>query len=225
MRALVIEDDRRMASLLEQGLRETGAEVTVCLDGAVGLETALVPGFDVIVLDAMLPRLDGFEVIRRLRQGGRQTPILMLTARDAAADIVKALDFGADDYLVKPFSFSVFLARVRAAARRGPASQPVVMRAGPLSLETGGREVRVEGHPVALTRTEYAILELLFRRQNRVVTREALLSEVWGDQRDVENNTVDAFMKMLRLKVDRDPERKLIQTVRGVGYILRTEAG
>jgi DNA-binding response OmpR family regulator len=221
MRVLIIEDDRRMAALLAQGLREDGSQATVSHDGREGLSLGLTPDFDVIVLDVMLPGLDGFEVARRIRSAGRLTPILMLTARDGAMDVVKGLNLGADDYLVKPFVFDVFLARVRAAARRGPATQPVVFNAGPLSLDTATREVHLRDRPVVLTRTEYAILELLLRRRNRVVTRDAVVEEVWGGERDVESNTLDAFMKLLRSKVD--PDQNLIRTVRGVGYILRTE--
>jgi DNA-binding response OmpR family regulator len=223
MRVLVIEDDRRMAAILEQGLREEGNQVVVCHDGNEGLSFAQTPDFDVVVLDIMLPGLDGFEVARRLRRSGKQTPILMLTARDAPMDIVKALNLGADDYLTKPFVFDVFLARVRAAARRGPATQPVVLRAGGLFMDTSTREVRLKNRSITLTRTEFSILELLLRRRNRVVTRDALVEEVWGGESDVESNTLDAFMKLLRSKVDLDPDHKLIHTVRGVGYVLRAD--
>jgi DNA-binding response OmpR family regulator len=222
MRILVIEDDRRMAAILEQGLREDGNQVMICHHGHDGLSAALTPYFDVVVLDIMLPGLDGFELARRVRTSGRQTPILMLTARDAPMDVVKALNLGADDYLTKPFDFEVFLARVRAAGRRGPATQPVVLRAGPLSLDTATREVRVNNRSVPLSRTEYSILELLLRRRNRVVTRDTIVEEVWGAERDVESNTLDAFMRLLRSKLF-DSEHKIIHTVRGVGYMLRTE--
>jgi DNA-binding response OmpR family regulator len=222
MRVLVIEDDRRMASLLAQALREDGSHVTVCHDGVEGLNTALSPDFDVIVLDLMLPGLDGFQVAQRLRRRGKQTPVLMLTARDAPADIVKGLDIGADDYVTKPFALDVLLARVRAAARRGPATQPVTVRAGGISLDTATREVRVEGQLITLTKTEFAILEVLLRRRDRVVTRETLLAEVWGHSCDIESNTLDAFMKLLRSKIEAVSPSRLIQTVRGIGYILRT---
>jgi len=222
MHVLVIEDDRRMASLLAQALKEDGSHVTLCHDGAEGLTTALRPDFDVIVLDLMLPGLDGFQVAQRLRRRGRQTPVLMLTARDAPADIVKGLNIGADDYVTKPFALDVLLARVRAAARRGPASQPVTLRAGNLSLNTANREVRVDGQIISLTKTEFAILEVLLRRRDRVVTREALLEEVWGRNGDIENNTLDAFMKLLRSKIETSATCRLIQTVRGIGYILRS---
>jgi len=222
VRVLVIEDDRDMASVLEQSLKEDGGHVTVCHNGSDGLATALLPDFDVIVLDIMLPDLDGFELTRRLRQRGRQTPLLMLTARDGPMDIVRGLNLGADDYLTKPFPLEVFLARVRAASRRGPATQPVILRAGVLSLNTSNRVVKLGGETVALTRTEYSILELLMRRRDRVVTREAIVDEVWRDRADFESNNLDAFMKLLRSKVDFDPDQRLIHTVRGVGYILRT---
>jgi DNA-binding response OmpR family regulator len=222
MHVLVIEDDRRMASLLAQALKEDGSHVTLCHDGAEGLTTALRPDFDVIVLDLMLPGMDGFQVAQRLRRRGRQTPVLMLTARDAPSDIVKGLNIGADDYVTKPFALDVLLARVRAAARRGPASQPVTLRAGNLSLNTANREVRVDGHIISLTKTEFAILEVLLKRRDRVVTRETLLEEVWGHNGDIENNTLDAFMKLLRSKIETSSTCRLIQTVRGIGYILRS---
>ena len=222
MHVLVIEDDRRMASLLAQALKEDGSHVTLCHDGAEGLTTALRPDFDVIVLDLMLPGLDGFQVAQRLRRRRRQTPVLMLTARDAPADIVKGLNIGADDYVTKPFALDVLLARVRAAARRGPASQPVTLRAGNISLNTANREVRVDGQIISLTKTEFAILEVLLKRRDRVVTRETLLEEVWGHNGDIENNTLDAFMKLLRSKIETSSTCRLIQTVRGIGYILRS---
>jgi DNA-binding response OmpR family regulator len=222
MRVLVIEDDRRMAALLEQGLREDGGQVTVCHNGIEGLEAALSPDFEVIVLDLMLPGLDGYQLMQRLRRHGRQTPVLMLTARDAASDIVKGLDLGADDYVTKPFSLDVLLARVRAAARRGPATQPVVLQAGPITMNTGSHDVRLNNQSVALTRTEFSILEALLKRRDRVVTREALINEVWGHRDDIQSNTIDVFIKQLRAKLNCGPHDG-IQTVRGVGYILRSD--
>jgi two-component system response regulator MprA len=223
MRILVVEDDVRMAGLLERGLGEEGYQVAVARDGAEGLGMARAAEFDLILLDVMMPGIDGLEVVRRLRDAGARTPVLMLTARDSCADIVAGLDLGADDYLTKPFAFEELLARVRAAARRGPAARSVVLRAGRVSLNTSSREARVDGVPVALTRTEYLILELLMRRAGHVVPREAIIEEVWGYDREVENNTLDAFMKMLRAKVDTSPAERLIRTVRGVGYIVQGE--
>lgn len=221
MRVLVIEDDPRMAGLLDQGLREEGFQVTLARDGNDGFSIARHGDFEVIVLDVMLPGIDGFEVARRLRLAGRKTPVLLLTARDSLADIVKGLDLGADDYLTKPFAFEELLARVRAAARRGPQTQSVLMQLGTLSVDSASRDVRVAGELVALTRTEYSILTLLLRRAGQVVPREVILEEVWGIDREVESNTLDAFMRLLRSKVDTDTEKRIIHTVRGVGYVLR----
>ncbi len=222
MRVLVIEDDLRMAGLLDQGLREEGFQVSVSRNGSDGFEMARHGDFEVIILDVMLPGMDGFEVARRLRTAGRKTPLIMLTARDSGSDIVKGLDLGADDYLTKPFAFEELLARVRAAGRRGPQTMGVLMQEGTLSVDTASRDVRVAGALVALTRTEYSILLLLLRRAGQVVTRETILEEVWGFDRDVESNTLDAFMRLLRSKVDLDATRRLIHTVRGVGYQLRS---
>ena len=222
MRVLVIEDDVRMAGLLDQGLREEGFQVSVSRNGGEGFDMARHGDFEVIILDVMLPGIDGFEVARRLRMAGRKTPLIMLTARDSGADIVKGLDLGADDYLTKPFAFDELLARVRAAGRRGPQTLGVLLQEGTLSVDTASRDVRVAGELVALTRTEYSILLLLLRRAGQVVTRETILEQVWGFDRDVESNTLDAFMRLLRSKVDVDATRRLIHTVRGVGYQLRS---
>ncbi|MGH9674717.1 MAG: response regulator transcription factor, partial [Bryobacteraceae bacterium] len=172
----------------------------------------------------MLPGMDGFQVARRLRRERILTPILMLTARDTHQDVIQGLDLGADDYLTKPFDFDVFFARVRAAIRRGPATLPVVLHAGPLEMNSATRGVRVSGRDVTLSRTEYAILELLVRRKGRVVSREAILEEVWGWDRSVENNTLDAFMRLLRSKIDSGATQSLVRTVRGVGYCLDAES-
>jgi len=222
MRVLVVEDDRRLAGILRQALEEDGHAVIACFDGREGLDVALQEHFDLLLLDVMLPGLDGFAVARQLRAARNQTPILMLTARDQTADIVKGLDLGADDYLTKPFSLEILLARVRAVGRRGPIPQPVCLQAGDLSVNLGTREVRRGTRSISLTRTEFAVLELLLRASGRVVTRNVLLDHVWGDM-DVESNTLDAFVRLLRSKIDSSGEPKLIHTVRGVGYCLRPE--
>ncbi len=222
MRILVVEDEPRMAELLRKGLTEEGHSVTVALDGREGLSIAESEPFDLLLLDVMLPGADGFTIVRRLRAGGKQTPIVMLTARDATRDIVEGLNLGADDYLTKPFSFEELFARVRAAGRRGPVAQPVVLKVGDLELNQGTREVRRGSRPITLTRTEYAILELLVRHAGRVLLRETLIETVWGHG-DIENNTLDAFMRLLRSKVEAPGEPKLLQTVRGVGFSLRIE--
>ena len=223
MQVLVVEDERRMADLLRQGLEEEGHTVAVASDGKEGLAMAEAHAFDAIVLDVMLPGLDGFALARKLRESRNQTPILMLTARDATADIVAGLNLGADDYLVKPFSFDVLLARLKAVSRRGPIPQPVLLHVRDLTLNLGSREVRRGGRRVQLTRTEYSLLELLMRRAGRVVTREHLIEAVWGFDSEVRSNTLDAFIRLLRDKVDGQGEVKLIHTVRGVGYCLRAE--
>ncbi len=218
MKVLVIEDDRRMASLLEKGLTEEGYVVMAAHTGTDGYSIASTTPFDLIVLDVMLPGMDGFELATRLRREQVQTPILMLTARDTNQDMIQGLNLGADDYLTKPFDFEVFCARVRAAIRRGPATIDVVLRAGPLEVNTASRAVSVLGRAVVLSKTEYALLELLLRRKGHVVSREAILEEVWGWDRSVESNTLDAFIRLLRSKIDLVPGQSLIQTVRGIGY-------
>jgi DNA-binding response OmpR family regulator len=223
MRILVVEDERRMANLLRQGLAEEGHSVTVALDGNEGLAFAESYPFDLIVLDVMLPGLDGFTIARRLRAARNQVPLLMLTARDAPRDMVKGLDLGADDYLTKPFSFDVLLARVRALGRRGPAPQPVCFQVADLTLDPGSREVKRGARRIALTRTEFSILELLMRNAGRVVPRDLLIETVWGVGPDIQSNTLDVFLRLLRAKLEQPGESKLIQTARGVGYALKPE--
>jgi DNA-binding response OmpR family regulator len=186
-----------------------------------GLELARVYEFDVIVLDLMLPKVDGFEVARRLRHSGNQTPILILTARDAVPDIVKGLDLGADDYLTKPFSFEEFLARLRTVARRGSAPRPTRLQVADLTLDPASRRAVRGGREIRLSPTEYRLLELLMRHPGRVVSRTAIVEAVWGLENDIEENTLDAFVRLLRGKVDKEFSPKLIQTVRGIGYCLR----
>jgi DNA-binding response OmpR family regulator len=223
MQVLVVEDERRMADLLRQGLEEEGHSVVVAGDGNEGLAVAESRAFDAILLDVMLPGMDGFSMARKLRASRNQTPILMLTARDTEAEMVAGLDLGADDYLVKPFSFEVLLARLRAVSRRGPIPQPVRLQVEDLTLDPASREVTRAGRRVPLTRTEYGLLELLLRSAGRVVTRDNLIEAVWGYDSEVRSNTLDAFIRLLRDKVDVPGALKLIHTVRGVGYCLRRE--
>jgi two-component system, OmpR family, response regulator MprA len=223
MRILVVEDERRMAELLRQGLMEDGHAVTVALEGRGGLALAGLGAFDLLILDSMLPNMSGLEITRQLRARRDRTPILMLTARDAPGDVVHGLDIGADDYLTKPFSFEVLLARVRAVGRRGPIAQPVVLEAAGLSIHLGTREVRRGARKIELTRTEYVLLELLMRNAGRVLTRESLIESVWGGDSEIESNTLDAFVRLLRGKIEAAGESRLLRTVRGVGYFLRGE--
>ena len=224
MKILVVEDETKMAELLRRSLVEEGHSVVIAHNGPDGLSFAQLGGFDLLLLDVMLPGMDGFAIARRLRGDHDQTPILMLTARDATRDIVEGLNLGADDYLTKPFALDVLFARVQAVARRGPIPRRINLQVSDLSMNPGTREVRRGERVVNLTRTEYAILEALMRSAPRVVSRESLLDSVWSGAADVENNTLDAFLRLLRAKVEQPGEPKLIQTVRGVGYCIKREA-
>ena len=221
MLILIAEDESSMGRLLTQGLQEQNHTVTLARDGEEALAALATATFDAIILDVMMPHLDGIQVARRLRAAKNHTPILMLTARDSPDDIVNGLDAGADDYLVKPFSLSVLLARLRSITRRS--SQPPVtdLRAGDLRLDPASRDVTRNGKKIPLTPTEFRLLELLMRRANRAVSRSAIIEAVWGFNEDVEPNTVDVHIKQLRDKVDTDLPKRLIHTVRGFGYILR----
>jgi DNA-binding response OmpR family regulator len=224
VRILLAEDDRRMAALVGQGLREEGHDVEVRETGPLACEAAIAPlAWDVVILDVMLPGLSGIEIVRRLRATGRSTPVLMLTARDATADVVAGLDAGADDYLTKPFAFDVLLARIRALGRRTAREQAPCLTVGDLVLDAAGRVVRRGGDVVDLTRTEFTLLEILMRRPGTVVTRERLIERIWGHERDIESNTLDAFVHLLRQKIDGPGRLPLVHTIRGVGYVLREE--
>ena len=224
MRVLIVEDDRGMAELLQKGLEEENHVVSVAHDGAEGLEMTGSYQFDVLVLDWMLPRMDGLEVARRLRKSGNSMPILMLTARDAVPDIVKGLDAGADDYLTKPFSFAEFLARLRALARRPAAASSNRLEMADLTLDLRTHQVFRGKQEIHLTQTEYRLLEFLMRRAGGVASRRAIIEAVWGLDAEVEENTLDAFVRLLRSKVDQGQKEKLIHTVRGFGYCVRPES-
>jgi DNA-binding response OmpR family regulator len=224
MRILVVEDDRELADYVSRALDEEGNTVSTCFDGRAGLRAAQSSPFDVIVLDVMLPLLDGLEVTRRLRAGAISTPILLLTGRDAPQDIVRGLDAGADDYLTKPFSLEVLLARLRARTRPNYASGCVVLRYADLTANTETHEVWRAYTALNLTPTEFAILECLMKSAGRIVTRQRLIDTVWGMDREVGSNNLDVFIRLLRTKVDGPGQPRLIQTSRGVGYSLRQEA-
>ncbi len=223
MKLLIVEDETRMADLLRKGLTEEGHTVTCAADGAEGLVMAKAYEFDVIILDIMMPKLSGYDVARRLRAEKVRTPILMLTARDAVPDIVRGLDTGADDYMTKPFSFDELVARLRAVKRRSAVTQDPNLRVADLVLDPASREVLRGEERVALTRTEYNLLERLMYRAGKVVTRRSLIEAVWGFDREIEENTLDAFMRLLRNKIDPPGKPKLIHTVRGVGYMIRPD--
>jgi DNA-binding response OmpR family regulator len=225
MRILIVEDDRKLAHQLKKGMEEQGHVVAVELEGTAGLEAARHGEFDVLVVDVMLPGLDGFTIVRRLRAAKHITPILLLTARDTADDIVTGLDAGADDYLTKPFSFKVLLARLRALSRRKNVEPSTKIRISDLVLDPATREVRRRGFAIALTRTEFVLLEMLMRNAGRVITRSRMIEAVWGHDRDIESNTLDVFIRQLRSKIDMAASSKLIHTIRGIGYALREEDG
>jgi DNA-binding response OmpR family regulator len=220
MQILVVEDEQRMAELLEQALHEEGHQVVLARDGREGFEIARYSPFDVIVLDVMLPGMDGLAVARKLRDGGNQTPVLMLTARDAPADIVNGLNSGADDYLTKPFPLEILLARLRAVSRRGAIARPTCLQIADVRLDPASRQVTRGGEALNLTPREYKLIELLMRNPGRAISRETILESVWGFGSDVTENTLEVFVRLLRMKVDtRGP--KLIHTVRGFGYMMR----
>lgn len=221
MRVLIVEDDLRIANFLLQGLEEEGYQVFTANDGVSGLEIAQSGPFGLIILDLMLPQLDGYEVARRLRRAGNQTPILVLTARDSNQDIIRGLDLGADDYITKPFSLDVLMARVRAVSRRGPVPMPVIVRIGELEVDPLLHKASRSGQMISLTPLEFRLLEFLARASPRVVPRRTILEEIWGYDTEVSPNNLEAFMHLLRNKIDGAATTKMIHTVRGIGYCLR----
>jgi two-component system response regulator MprA len=223
VKLLVVEDEPRMLELLRRGLTEEGHNVVCAADGSEGWELAHAYEFDAVVLDVMLPKMNGFDLAKKLRQQRISTPVLMLTAKDSVPDVVRGLDAGADDYLTKPFTFNELLARLRALQRRSTSRAQNRLQVGDLTLDPESREVARAGVPITLTRTEYSLLERLMYRAGKVVPRHTLIESVWGFDREIEENTLDAFVRLLRHKVDREGLPKLILTVRGVGYMIREE--
>jgi len=224
MRALVVEDESKMAALLRRGLQEEGYAVDVAQTGEDGAWLGHENDYDVILLDAMLPDIDGFEVCRRLRTAGRWSPILILTARDGVQDRVAGLDAGADDYVTKPFAFDELFARIRALLRRGPSERPAVLAAGDLEMDPATRRVKRGDAEIDLTPKEFAMLELFLRHPGEALTRTRILEHVWDFAYEGDSNVVDVYVRYLREKVDRPFGRRSIETVRGVGYRLREDA-
>jgi heavy metal response regulator len=218
MRVLLVEDEKRIADFIRKGLSEYGYAVDLAGDGEEALAWVDVAQFDIVVLDVMLPVRDGIEVCRELRGKGVQTPVLMLTARDAIEDRVRGLDSGADDYLVKPFAFAELLARLRALARRERSASGSRLQVGELVLDTTTREVFREGRAIDLTSKEYALLEYLMRHPNQVLTRTMIAEHVWNYDFDNATNVIDVHIRNLRRKVDDPFPQRLIHTVRGAGY-------
>jgi DNA-binding response OmpR family regulator len=213
-----------MARFLQRSLESEGYSVALAFDGEEALNIGISGGLDVIVLDVMLPRRDGFDVIRNLRAAKSTVPTIMVTARDAMSDIVRGLDSGADDYLTKPFSLDVLLARIRALARRGPLAYPAGQQYQDLVLNARTHDMQRGDRVAALTRTEYALLEVLLRRAGSVVPRDVLVEAGWGGGAEVSDNTLYVFIRSLRAKLTAGGEPQLLHTIRGVGYSLRTEA-
>jgi DNA-binding response OmpR family regulator len=224
MRILIVEDDPKMSILLRDALEKRSHRIVLASDGKEGLDIALNYRFESIILDAMLPGLDGFGIARSLRNSRISTPIIMLTARDATSDIVRGLDSGVDDYLTKPFAFEELFARLRALGRRTTRSASLHYRMDDLELDPLTHIASRSGRPINLTRTEFLLLEFLMKNPHIVLRRDTIINAVWGYERTVENNTLDAFMKQLRSKIDGGFDKKLIHTVRGFGYKLMVEA-
>lgn len=223
MRVLIVEDDPGTACFICQGLSEAGYAVDAASDGQEGLDYALAAPYDLIILDILLPRMDGLRLLRELRERGIRTPILVLTARDTIEDRVRGLDSGADDYLIKPFAFSELLARVRALLRRPPLQNEPVLRIDDLEMDTVRREVRRAGRRIDLTPREFSLLEYLMRHPNQVLTRTQIAEHIWNFDFFAESNVVDVYIGYLRRKIDQGFARPLIHTVRGVGYRIGPE--
>lgn len=220
MKILIVEDEHKTGDYLKQGLSEAGFVADLARDGADGVHAALTDDYDLVVLDVMLPGIDGWQVLREIRQAGRHMPVLFLTARDQVEDRVKGLELGADDYLVKPYAFSELLARVRSLLRRGKAKEAETLRVADLELDLLRRRVMRAGRRIDLTAKEFALLELLLRRQGEVLPRSLIASQVWDMNFDSDTNVIEVAVRRLRAKIDDDFEPKLIRTVRGMGYVL-----
>jgi DNA-binding response OmpR family regulator len=220
MKLLVVEDERRMLELLRKGLSEEGHTVSCAADGSEGLQMVREHDFDAVILDVMMPKMDGFDLAKSMRIENNYTPVLMLTAKDSVPDIVHGLDLGADDYMTKPFSFDELLLRLRAIRRAAVAPRNTQLRVGDLLLNASTREVSRDGERISLTRTEYQLLERLMLHAGEVVPRETLIA---SSGRETGSNSLDAFVRLLRHKIDSDQRRKLIHTVRGVGYVVDSD--
>ncbi len=222
MRLLLVEDDKKIASFLEKGLRESGFNVDIRYDGVEGLGLALTEEFDVAVMDIMLPLLDGLSVIEKMREKGVQTPVLILSARQSVDDRIQGLQRGGDDYMVKPFSFSELLARVQALIRRDQKNtRPTVLAVDSLQLDLLKHEVQRDGEKIDLPAKEYALLEYMMRNPEVVLSKTSILERVYDYAFDPQTNVVDVLVCRLRNKIDKDYQKKLIHTVRGMGYVLR----
>ena len=220
MKLLIVEDEQKTGDYLKQGLSEAGFVVDLVRTGTDGMHVALTEDYDLVVLDVMLPGIDGWQVLQGIRSGGKQLPVLFLTARDRVEERVKGLELGADDYLVKPFAFSELLARIRTLLRRGKEVESPVLGVLDLELHLLSRRVTRAGRRITLTAKEFALLELFLRHRGEVLPRSLIASQVWDMNFDSDTNAIDVAVRRLRAKVDDDFEPKLIRTVRGMGYVL-----
>lgn len=225
MRILLVDDEKRLADGVRRGLEAEGMVVDVAHDGATGLDMASDADYDVIVLDVMMPGMNGYRVCHALRTDGDHTPVLFLTAKDGEWDEVEGLDTGGDDWLTKPFSFPVLIARIRALARRGSRERPAILEAGDLTLDPAARQAFRGDREIALTAREMAVLDFLLRRRGEAVTRQEIIANIWGDSFTGDANIIEVYIGHLRAKVDRPFGRQAIETVRGVGYRLSGTGG
>lgn len=223
MRLLVVEDEKDMNHILVSKLEKEGYNVDYCFDGDAAIDYLTLADYDGVILDIMLPGLDGFQVLKKLRAAGRQTPVLFLSARGDTEDIVRGLDTGADDYIVKPFVFKELLARIKVMTRRKPEIQENIYRCGELTVDYNTHEVTRNGIPITLSPKEFAVLLYLVRNKNIIVTREQIESNIWKLQSEGSSNLVDVYIRYLRRKIDDDFDEKMICTIRGTGYMLKCE--
>ena len=221
MRILLVEDEKDLAAIVKQGLEEDGYIVETAHDGEEGLYMAESFPADVIILDIMLPVMDGLTILKTIRKKGIATPVLLLTARDAIVDKIAGLDTGADDYLTKPFAFTELLARIRSLLRRKGTAKEAIISIGDLEINTASHEVKRSGNIINLSAKEYALLEYLAYNKNKVLSRTDIVEHIYHEETDMDSNIVDVYINYLRNKIDKDSENKLIQTVRGAGYILK----
>lgn len=221
MRILVIEDERKVASFIKKGLEEEKYVVETAADGSTGLNMAVMNSYDALVLDVMLPQMDGFTVLKELRKANKLTPVIMLTARGNMEDRITGLDLGADDYLAKPFHFEELAARLRSVLRRASAEKTTKLHCNDLMLDTVTHFAFRDGKEIELTTKEYALLEYLMRNKNRIVSRSMIIQHVWKHNFDPESNIIDVYVKRLRSKIEKDSNPKLLQSIRGVGYRMR----
>lgn len=221
MRILIAEDERLLRNIIEKRLKENGYSIDACRDGEEASDYLAVGQYDCIILDIMMPKKDGLQVLRDIRSAGNQTPVILLTARDSISDRVTGLDAGADDYLIKPFSAEELLARVRAMLRRQSENKTVVLKIADLEMDTVARRVTRQNTVIDLTAKEYALLEYFLHNQGHILTRTQIIEHIWNFDFDCDSNIVDVYVRYLRRKIDRNFEPKLIHTIRGSGYVMR----